>query len=551
MELNLFAAAVVFLQKNAYAYFVHLRGDKSLANKEKHRKINRISIKIVTAIYFVVAIIVMTLVISIVGYNFHENSVMDQYQDYVNTVLNYAYTASTDYSFADMITAGNMPEEYEQLRSELNQIKENSDIDYLYAIYFDDINDINSLTYAINSKTAKDLDNGETFTYMGTPCEEGSFEEDTLQTLYNAVQTKKTEPGFLYGYSEGYGYMYNGYKVLFDSKGDPAGLICVEINTNSIKEELNLYIRNIVIFVTIFTVVITVVFVGGAEHHFSYPIARLTDSVKDFIGNIGNQEALDESVRRLKSIEIHSENEIGELYSTVSRLESDMTDQYRKIRKYSEDVIKMQDGLIAMMANMVENRDSSTGDHIKRTASYVRIILEGLKKKGYYADLLTPQYIDNVVRSAPLHDTGKIGIPDNILNKPGKLTPDEFEIMKTHAELGREIIEKAMKTITIDGESYLSEAANMAAYHQERWDGTGYPEGLKEEEIPLSARVMAVADVYDALTSERVYKTAYTEESALEIIHEGSGTQFDPKCVEVFLEAASEIGTVLEKYREE
>ena len=135
---------------------------------------------------------------------------------------------------------------------------------------------------------------------------------------------------------------------------------------------------------------------------------------------------------------------------------------------------------------------------------------------------------------------------DNILNKPGKLTPEEFEVMKTHASLGKEIIEKAINTV--EGENYLTDARDMAAYHHERWDGKGYPEGLKEEEIPLSARVMAVADVFDALTSKRVYKPAFTKEKALEMIAEGKGTQFDPKCVEVFLESVPDIDVVLEKY---
>ena len=506
----------------------------------------RSNIKVATAAYFVAAIIVLTIVIASVGYNFYENSVMEKYEKYVETVLNYAYSTVEDFSFGDMIAAREMPAEYEEMRMQLNEIKKNSDIDYLYSIYFDDINDINSLTYAINTKTEEDLSNGDTYTYMGEPCEEGSFEDDTLRILQDAVITGKTDCGFLDGDSEGYGHMFNGYKVIFDSAGNPAGLICVEINVNSIMCELGSYIRNITVFAVIFTIIITALFVGVAEYLFSYPIARLTDSVRDFIRSIGDQDALDESVRKIKAIEVRSENEIGELYSTVSKLESDMADQYRDIRRYSENVIKMQDGLILLLADMVETRDADTGFHIQKTASYVRIILEGLKKKGYYSEQLTPQFMEDVIKSAPLHDTGKIKIPDNILNKPGKLTPEEFEIMKTHAALGKEIIEKAINTV--EGESYLFEARNMAANHHERWDGKGYPEGLKEEEIPLSARIMAVADVFDALTSKRVYKPAYSKEKALEIIREGKGTQFDPKCVEVFLESVPVIDEVLQGF---
>lgn len=511
--------------------------------KKKHKGL---SIKIVTAVYSAVVIIVLTIVIVIAGYSLYENHVMENYKKYTTTVLEYAYTIAEEYSFGDMIADRQMPETYEEMRLGLNHVKESSDIDYLYAVYFDDINDIHSITYAINTKTAEELRNGGTYTYMGTLCEEGSFEEDTLQVLQAAVKSGKTDCGVLDGYSEGYGHMFNGYKVLFDSAGDPVGLICVEININSIRDELSHYIRNIVLFVAVFTIVLTAIFVGLSEYYIIIPIAKLTDSAKDFIKSIGDQEAMDESVRKLKAIEIRSENEIGELYYTAGKMESDMADQYRDLKRYSENVIKMQDGLIVLIADMVENRDMDTGNHIQKTAAYVDIILNGLKRKGYYTEQLTPQYMEYVVKSAPLHDTGKIKISDLILNKPGKFTAEEFEIMKTHATLGKEIIDKAISTV--EGESYLCEARNMAAYHHERWDGKGYPDGLKEEDIPLSARIMAVADVFDALVSKRVYKPAFPLDQALEIIREGDGTQFDPKCVEVFLESVTEIKAVMNKY---
>ncbi len=154
--------------------------------------------------------------------------------------------------------------------------------------------------------------------------------------------------------------------------------------------------------------------------------------------------------------------------------------------------------------------------------------------------------MSDVVRSAPLHDVGKIKIPDRILNKPGKFTDEEYEIMKTHTTAGKQIMDSVISTV--EGENYLMEARNMAAYHHERWDGKGYPENLSGEDIPLSARIMAVADVFDALSSPRVYKPAYSLEKSLEIIQEGNGSHFDPKCVEVFLESIDEIKGVLKKF---
>ena len=153
--------------------------------------------------------------------------------------------------------------------------------------------------------------------------------------------------------------------------------------------------------------------------------------------------------------------------------------------------------------------------------------------------------MEYVVKSAPLHDVGKIYIPDSILNKTGTLTDEEFEIMKSHTTWGRTIIDKAISEV--EGDSYLHEARNMAAYHHERWDGKGYPEGLKGAEIPLSARIMAVADVFDALTSPRVYKKAFSLSKVVAMIEEDKGIKFDPKCVEVLIEAMPEVKKALKK----
>ena len=279
-----------------------------------------------------------------------------------------------------------------------------------------------------------------------------------------------------------------------------------------------------------------------------YPINNIVECVEEFIRAGTNQEELDRSVKRLRSIDVHTNDEVEKLYYAICDMASNQTEQMRSIRRFSENTVKMQDGLIITMADLVENRDSDTGAHIQKTAAYVKIIVEGLKRKGYYAEKITPKFMSDVVRSAPLHDVGKINIPDSVLNKPGKLTDEEYAIIKTHTTAGKMIMEKAISTV--EGENYLKEARNMAAYHHERWDGKGYPEGLHGEVIPLAARIMAVADVFDALASPRVYKPAFPLDKALSIIQEGSGTQFDPKCVEVFMEALPEVKEVLKKYTE-
>lgn len=200
---------------------------------------------------------------------------------------------------------------------------------------------------------------------------------------------------------------------------------------------------------------------------------------------------------------------------------------------YHERVSDMQSGMITFMAEVVENRDDNTGGHIRRTAEYVACIAKELKAQGIYGDILTDRYMSDMVVAAPLHDIGKIHIPDAILNKPGKLTAEEFEVMKTHTTAGEELLTHAKAEL---GESdYLNMAVEMAAYHHEWWNGKGYPYGISGEEIPLCARIMAVADVFDALTSKRCYKNAMPLEKAYAIIREESGTHFDPAVVEAFL----------------
>lgn len=207
----------------------------------------------------------------------------------------------------------------------------------------------------------------------------------------------------------------------------------------------------------------------------------------------------------------------------------------RNVREIHQSarVEKIQRSIISSLAAVVEERDESTGDHIKRTENLVGLLLSRMKKHSKFADL-TKEYCDNVVLAAPMHDIGKIRVPDTILNKPGRLTDEEFEIMKTHAATGSDIIRKTMSDV--EEEAYCDVAYNIARHHHERYDGTGYPDGLKGEQIPLEARVMALADVYDALVSERVYKKAFSKEKAKQIILEGSGTQFDPDLVPMFLE---------------
>ena len=203
----------------------------------------------------------------------------------------------------------------------------------------------------------------------------------------------------------------------------------------------------------------------------------------------------------------------------------------------------LQEITIECIASLAEYRDNETGGHIKRTKGYIKVLVEELRTYPKYKDFLTDKYVKLLYQSAPLHDIGKVGIPDSILLKPGALTKKEFDIMKYHTLIGKQTLEIADSRM--NKESFLHFAIEMAAAHHEKWDGTGYPRGLKGEKIPLLARLMAVADVYDALVSKRIYKEPIAHEKAVEIIKSESGKQFDPDIVRAFLAVQDKIKEIL------
>ena len=219
----------------------------------------------------------------------------------------------------------------------------------------------------------------------------------------------------------------------------------------------------------------------------------------------------------------------------------------QEVGRRTEEVVAIRDVTILAMASLAETRDNDTGHHIRRTQHYVRALAEKLKDHPRFADYLTDRQIDVLFKSAPLHDIGKVGIPDRILLKPGKFADDEFEIMKRHTTLGRDAIKQAEDKLGMEVE-FLSCAKEIALSHQEKWNGSGYPEGLAGDEIPISARLMALADVYDALTTRRIYKEGISHTKAIEIITASNGSHFDPDIVDAFLAAADEFKAIASRF---
>ena len=232
-------------------------------------------------------------------------------------------------------------------------------------------------------------------------------------------------------------------------------------------------------------------------------------------------------------------------------------DNHLKLRNYSEsleemvkvktaELVRTKEKILETMANIIEYRDLESGHHVKRTSELTKALIDYLYANGYDRRVIDDTDHDTVIKAVPLHDIGKISIPDSILLKPGPLTFDEFEIIKTHAAIGSEIVKTMLDE---DDTQYLKYCYDICRYHHERWDGAGYPDGIAGEDIPLSARILAIVDVYDALVSSRPYKQPFTHEKAMELIKNGMNTQFDPVIIMALLEMHEKFKEIHDKAR--
>ncbi|MBQ8913279.1 MAG: HD domain-containing protein [Lachnospiraceae bacterium] len=346
---------------------------------------------------------------------------------------------------------------------------------------------------------------------------------------------------------ETYGWLLTVYQPVYDSNGVCQCYAAIDISMDQLRENQHSFFAKLIALFLGFFIFVLTVGLWLAEFNIIYPVNTMALSASSFAYN--SDEARTESVDRIRELDIHTGDEIENLYYALVKTSEDSVKYVADIQEQTEAISKMQNGLIMVLADLVESRDKCTGDHVRKTAAYAKIIMNKMKEEGIYADQLTDEFISDVEHSAPLHDIGKIKVSDVILNKPGKLTDEEFVEMKKHTTAGEDIIDKAIEIVPDTG--YLNEAKNLATYHHEKWDGSGYPKGLVGEEIPLSARIMAVADVFDALVSNRSYKKGFPFEKAMDIIREGVGTHFEPNVAKAFLDAEDEVRAIAEKFGKE
>ncbi len=498
-----------------------------------------LSVKGRTSLMLLVVALTLMIIMGSIGISIYFNNAKKEKTEHALATVQSASDVIDGDKIRTFIQEGKKAEGYEETYNLLYYIwKSSPNVQYLYVVTFDE-------EYATYVFDVRDESNRKRFKIY-KPGEKVAINEEFREHLPQLLAGKDIKP---IETNTDWSWLLAVYKPVYDSEGRCVCYVGADVSMEYIADYMKDFIIRVFLVLSGFFVLIVAFGLWNTGVYIVYPLDSIMTGIEEFIKAGTDQRQLDDAVKKMRTINIHTADEVEKLYQAICDMASNQVEQMRSVRRLSENTAKMQDGLIITMADLVENRDSDTGAHIQKTSEYVRIIVEGLKKKGYYTEKITPKFMSDVVRSAPLHDVGKINISDNILNKPGKLTDEEYEIMKTHTTAGKMIMEKAISTV--EGENYLREAKNMAAYHHERWDGKGYPEGLHGEVIPLSARIMAVADVFDALTSKRVYKPAFSLEKALSLIKEGAGTQFDEKCVEVFIDSLAEVKAVMTRYNED
>ena len=501
--------------------------EKLLSSDHKRARLMSLRVKIV--ILVTSGMVIIAAIVTVISFFHFRTSAEEEQKELAWGVANVASDAIDGDRVEEYIELGNDAEGYERIDKRFNDLANSSgNIQYVYAYKI-----LENGCHVVFDADTPDTPGGE-------PGDVVEFDEDFSEKLPDLLAGKEVDPIISNGQ---FGWLLTVYKPVYDSQGNCQCYVGVDISMEHIiKNGYEFLARVVSLFFGFFLLLMTAA-IWFAEYNIILPINAL--DITTGSSEYSTEESRERTVERIHELDIRTGDEIENLYHSVTKTTDDMVHTIENMEMQSEIISKLQNGLILVLADMVESRDQCTGDHVRKTAAYTDLIMREMKKEGIYTDQLTDEFMHDVVNSAPLHDIGKIQVSDTILNKPGKLTDEEFEIMKTHTTAGAEVIAHAMTIVSEEDTGYLKEAMNLAHYHHEKWNGKGYPEGLKGEEIPLSARIMAVADVFDALVSKRSYKDGFPFEKAMAIIEEGSGSHFDPKVAGAFINASDEVRVVM------
>ena len=515
--------------KNSALFQAPLSNEMRCAIKKRRCRKLSINVKIVFILGTAALIIAASsTVISFIL--FRENTI----KDHKSVALSIAQTAA-DAVDGDMIDEylekGESVKGYAETKEKLEMLRStHSDVEYVYVYRIE-----KDGCHVIFDLDTEDTPGGK----IGDVVE---FDEDFKQYVPDLIKGRKVEPFISYG---AFGWLLTSYQPVYNSSGDIVCYAAADISMNDISDILKRFLAQLISLFIGFFIVIIAISLWFVKSNILLPVNTMAYCAGDFAFNSG--EDLEEYIEQLKKLDIRTGDEIENLYLAFVKTTTDTLKYVEDIKEKNETISKMQNGLIMVLADMVESRDKCTGDHVRKTAAYAKIIMNQMKKDGMYQEELNDEFIANVINAAPLHDIGKIHVSDVLLNKPSRLTDEEYELMKKHTTLGSEIIDRAIEMVP--DSVYLEEAKNLSEYHHEKWNGTGYPNGIKGEEIPLSARIMAVADVFDALVSRRSYKEPFPVEKAIDIIKKDAGTHFDPLIAKAFVEAEDEVKIITERFQ--
>jgi response regulator RpfG family c-di-GMP phosphodiesterase len=476
-----------------------------------------------------VATISLAVVATSISYVLFKNASIDEHTQLASGISSLVASLIDGDRVSDYLSKGEEAEGYLELKEQMNTIRNSSpSIEYIYVYRI--LPDGCHVVFDLDTEDTPGSPVGEVIPF------DQSFESYRSLLLagmpIDPIVTDDT-----------YGWLLTVYTPVYDSMGHCQCYAAVDISMNQLRTNSYGFLTKVISLFLGFFIMILALGLWLAEYNIILPINAMSLVAGSFAYNSENSR--EESLQMIQELDIHTRDEIENLYHSLVKTTEDTVGYIADAQKQAEQLTKMQNGLILVLADLVESRDKCTGDHVRKTAAYTKVIMDEMRKEGLYADRLTDAFMEDVVNSAPLHDIGKIHVPDAILNKPGKLTDEEFHKMQEHTTAGKEIIESTISSVSVEA-GYLKEARNLAAYHHEKWNGKGYPCGLAGEEIPLSARIMAVADVFDALVSTRSYKKPFPFEKAMDIIREGAGSHFDPLVAQAFLNAEDEVRRISE-----
>ncbi|MBP5209572.1 MAG: HD domain-containing protein [Clostridia bacterium] len=466
----------------------------------------------------------------LIGYFLYRNIAIRKYTEICRGVTDSAALFIDAEKVDDYLTTGRSAPGYDETEQKLYGLRDSfPQVEYLYAYRIARDENGDPMICVVFDLDTEEVEAGE----VGDFFEPDESFDDDLPTL---LAGGEIDPIIT---DDTYGWLLTVYRPIYAADGRCVCYVAADVSMSDvITDEVAFLARMISLFfgtsILIVGAVIELVRVGTVQ-----PINAMARTAQEFVHDSDGDGDIRDGLDRFEALGVRTGDEIENLYRSLSQMARDTVRYVDEVKKQNELITRMQEEIIIDFAEMVEARDKCTGDHIKKTSLYVEAIARELRRRGAFPEVLDDDYVDRLIRSAPLHDVGKIKISDLILNKPGRLTDEEFSLMKTHTTEGKEILDHSSSLAQSSG--YLKEAIEMAYFHHERWDGKGYPCGVAGEQIPLSARIMAVADVFDALVSRRSYKQPFSYEQALAIIREESGTHFDPAVVDAFLAIAADV----------